>query len=230
MTEPICSSDRWSVRTFVGLTCNNEASRRGAVNTADGSDPPVRPNRKGAGASLPIEQFQDLLHQREITATGCWEWAGRRDPNGYGWTRWQGKKIRVHRLVAHLIHGLELANSREYARHSCDNPPCFNPEHLMPGTPTDNQQDAIRRARRIRAACKRGHPFVAENVAYDGAKGRRCRTCDNDRKRAYEQRQRDKGVLPSWKQPTTCSHCGLLTNKNYIGVHIRRRHPEDTGR
>lgn len=32
--------------------------------------------------------------------------------------------------------------------HSCDNPPCFNPHHLWPGTGTDNLVDAITKGRR----------------------------------------------------------------------------------
>lgn len=156
--------------------------------------------------SLPIALPDDLLSQRTITPTDCWEWNGRRDSNGY----WHGRKLRVHRLVTHLVHGLDLDNPREYARHCCDNPPCFNPDHLQPGTPTENQQDAIRRARRIRSACKRGHP---------------CRTCDNNRQRQWEERQRAKGAIPWGQRPATCPYCGHDTTNGYLKDHVRRMHP-----
>lgn len=35
----------------------------------------------------------------------------------------------------------------EVVRHSCDNPRCINPEHLLPGTQQDNMQDRLQRGR-----------------------------------------------------------------------------------
>lgn len=133
--------------------------------------------------------LEELLARGVASDGDCLVWPGPCDSNGYGLIRWEGMKVRVHRLVAHLVHGLDLADTYQYARHECDNPPCFNPDHITPGTPRDNQQDAIRRARRIRTHCKRGHRFDADNVIYE-KHSRKCRTCDAARKRAWETRKR----------------------------------------
>jgi hypothetical protein len=56
------------------------------------------------------------------------------------------KKYYVHRLAAHLWLGLDL-DSRVCVLHRCDNPPCFNPDHLFLGTQSDNLRDSISKGR-----------------------------------------------------------------------------------
>src|SRR5579859_2781369 len=63
-------------------------------------------------------------------------------------TRRNPKRIVVSRLVCEIVHGTMDEWQREQARHACDNPPCVNPEHLLPGTPVDNQRDSTERGRR----------------------------------------------------------------------------------
>jgi hypothetical protein len=74
----------------------------------------------------------------------CWEWQGNRDACGYGFFRLGTKMRRAHRVAYLLTHGQW---PRPCCLHSCDNPPCCNPAHLREGTPSDNQQDAVRRGR-----------------------------------------------------------------------------------
>lgn len=47
------------------------------------------------------------------------------------------------RLVGPIPDGLLI-------RHSCDNPPCVNPAHLLPGTVADNSADMVERNRQAR--------------------------------------------------------------------------------
>ena len=74
--------------------------------------------------------------------TGCWEWNGHRNLQGYGTVRAIracGKGRKAHRLaymtLVGPIHG-DLC-----VCHRCDNPPCCNPEHLFLGTQQQNTRE-----------------------------------------------------------------------------------------
>lgn len=76
---------------------------------------------------------------------GCWEWAGTCDAKGYGKVGWGGRIYLAHRLayeawIGPLHPGIAV-------RHSCDNPPCINPKHLVGGTIADNNRDRVLRQR-----------------------------------------------------------------------------------
>lgn len=89
-----------------------------------------------------------LTDRREIVESGCWEWRGFRDPKGYGRIQWQGRKSAlVHRVAAHYALGLDLDDFSTNVCHRCDNPPCFNPEHLFLGTHRENMLDAQAKGR-----------------------------------------------------------------------------------
>jgi predicted XRE-type DNA-binding protein len=55
-----------------------------------------------------------------------------------------GKQTRVSRLVFYLVNGRWPSPE---ARHVCDNPPCFNPTHIIEGTHRQNEQDKWDRGR-----------------------------------------------------------------------------------
>lgn len=85
--------------------------------------------------------------------TGCWLWGHGTNRGGYAYLvdptkphcRKSPKRTFVHRMVCEAVHG-QLGPGM-VARHSCDNPPCVNPGHILPGTPQDNTEDAWRRGR-----------------------------------------------------------------------------------
>ena len=74
----------------------------------------------------------------------CWIWQGERHRQGYGRLRHDGKRLLAHRMSWFLIYGEWPTQD---LLHSCDNPPCVNPEHLSEGTMKDNIQDSIRKGR-----------------------------------------------------------------------------------
>lgn len=85
-------------------------------------------------------------------STECWNWTRARLANGYGRVTIDGKQWSVHRLVLFVTTGV----FDEMARHSCDNPPCCNPEHLSWGTALDNMADCVERGRWHGGPPKRG--------------------------------------------------------------------------
>jgi hypothetical protein len=75
----------------------------------------------------------------------CWEWSAGRHGDGYGLITYEGRTQGAHR-VAVLVSGREIPH-RMLVMHTCDNPPCCNPAHLLVGTYSDNVQDMLRKGR-----------------------------------------------------------------------------------
>ena len=79
----------------------------------------------------------------------CWEWQGTIQNSGYGFinfvdqTTGKNTTMTAHRMAA-LLAGIKLD---DLILHTCDNPRCCNPSHLMPGTQKDNIQQSINRGR-----------------------------------------------------------------------------------
>ncbi len=55
----------------------------------------------------------------------------------------EGKKIGMHRLVFFETHGY----LPQVVMHSCDNPKCINPKHLVAGTFKKNSEDMVKKKR-----------------------------------------------------------------------------------
>lgn len=143
------------------------------------------------------ETIERLLTMRGITTTGCWEFFGLRNRQGYGQIRADGRNWGVHRLMYTLTNG--PIPDGLFVLHSCDNPPCFNPDHLRVGTTQQNTFDSVLRGRHGLSGptkpyssrgsaspwmCVHGHPMTGDNV-YVSPRGRKCRTCHQDRRDRY---------------------------------------------
>lgn len=87
-----------------------------------------------------------LLKGRSVTDSGCWEWVRNRR-NNYGRMSVDGRLYATHRLAAAIWLGLDLSNPKVFVCHSCDNPPCFNPDHLFLGDAFVNMRDASTKGR-----------------------------------------------------------------------------------
>jgi hypothetical protein len=70
----------------------------------------------------------------------CWEWQGALDVHGYGVMK--GRK--AHRISYELHKG---PTEDKHVLHTCDNPPCVNPDHLYLGDDADNVRDMLERER-----------------------------------------------------------------------------------
>ena len=98
----------------------------------------------------------DLFWQKVDKSAGagkCWPWTGSRTSWHYG--HFNSKTIgegMAHRIAWELLNG--RVTGGRIVMHTCDNPPCCNPEHLILGTWKDNAQDKVRKLRDPSASLK----------------------------------------------------------------------------
>ena len=91
-----------------------------------------------------------FVKKTKATPSGCIEFAGSKDRDGYG-RFWDGAKVvGAHRYEFERIHG--PIPDGYVVMHSCDNPSCCNVNHLMLGTQKENIADRDRKGRRIAPA------------------------------------------------------------------------------
>ncbi len=67
---------------------------------------------------------------------------------GYGNCKYKGVRMTMHRR-AYIIHKGPIPPGL-LVRHTCDNPKCINPEHLILGTQLDNMRDKFERGRHVK--------------------------------------------------------------------------------
>lgn len=89
----------------------------------------------------------------------CWLWQGRRDKQGYGvvslWgqDKQMGRSVGItssaHRAMFMVYNRIPPFLLPHLIRHTCDNPPCVNPNHLVGGDEKDNRRDALERGRAL---------------------------------------------------------------------------------
>lgn len=77
----------------------------------------------------------------------CWLWVGG-TKRGYGRFWYNGRAQYAHRVAYMLERG--TVPDDVVVRHTCDNPTCVNPRHLVLGTQTDNVSDMVERGRQSR--------------------------------------------------------------------------------
>ncbi len=90
-----------------------------------------------------LQQRIDHKTDRSGGPNACWPWLGSRTKHGYATIIWKGKLRRVSRLICSTPDG-------EHAMHSCDNPPCVNPDHISNGGPAANVADKVAKNRQAK--------------------------------------------------------------------------------
>lgn len=105
-----------------------------------------------------------ILRHRSFAAEGdCWIWIGRKDKDGYGIFGGRGKKygFRAHRESYKVF---KCDPGSLMVCHTCDNPPCVNPDHLFLGAAKDNAADMVRKGRQSRGEQHSSAKFTAAQV------------------------------------------------------------------
>lgn len=77
--------------------------------------------------------------------TECWPWEGYIREDGTGQFKTPEGTKQSHRIAYQLVNG-EIPPGL-VVRHTCDNPTCCNPYHLLSGTHADNVSDRVLRNR-----------------------------------------------------------------------------------
>lgn len=113
----------------------------------------------GSFRGVPTEtRFLTRVKKRE---SGCWEWGGGRDQDGYGVFRGEAGGVLFHRAhrYSYAIHSGPIP-SGVHVCHKCDNPPCVNPDHLFLGANADNQRDKWAKGRGRGGAGENHHSAI----------------------------------------------------------------------
>lgn len=86
-----------------------------------------------------------LLQCMDITSSDCWLFTAGTDSAGYGRIWSAGGSTGAH-MLSYKYHKGNIPTGL-FVLHTCDNPPCCNPEHLFLGTKKDNAADMFAKGR-----------------------------------------------------------------------------------
>lgn len=111
---------------------------------------------------LDVERFLSFVGEPD-PIMGCMEWAGATKDSGYGIFTEHYHQRAAHRLAYALAHGEVPAG--KWVLHSCDNPPCCNPDDLYLGDHDQNMDDMVARKRSRKGERHHAGKMTNEKVA-----------------------------------------------------------------
>lgn len=94
-----------------------------------------------------VDKVNGPMHPHDPSLGRCWPWTGAR-LKGYGQFRRDGNRRVAHRIAyEYAKEPIPLDRGEVVVMHSCDHPPCCNPDHLSLGTDLTNIRDMIAKGR-----------------------------------------------------------------------------------
>lgn len=159
--------------------------------------------------------------------TGCWEWQQSLDKDGYPQlfhVSGSGPTCVQARAHRHAYQVLVGPIGEETLNHDCYTRHCVNPNTGHAATPM-SLADNVREAKARIECCPKNHPYDEANTMFVGPKKNRraCRTCYNERSRAYwhntrKDRQKDErraaGYQGGYDETSTCKRNHPRTPEN----------------
>ncbi|WP_237173042.1 HNH endonuclease [Paracandidimonas lactea] len=103
----------------------------------------------------------------------CWEWRAHKNSFGYGKFFLNGMIVYAHRFAC-ALRGDDI--TRKIVMHTCDNPSCVNPRHLVAATQKENVVDMFDKGREGRF---RGGAYCSASVSAEKIAGMRKAYRDN---------------------------------------------------
>ena len=124
-------------------------------------------------AHTPLPKMDSSLIDRFLSCvnndgSGCHEWQRATNAQGYGIFKIGRRQQFIASRVAYFIHHEEDPASLIVC-HTCDNPPCCNPQHLFLGTHKDNALDSLAKGR---DAAAKGYRWASVNKGEQNAQAK----------------------------------------------------------
>jgi hypothetical protein len=156
-----------------------------------------------AAVRRPITAAEYIRDRVQVSPSGCWNWTGYRNGDGYAIGHHRGRWVRAYRFsyevfVGPITGGLTID-------HLCRNRGCVNPEHLeaVPLRTNVLRGDGVGVRNARKTHCANGHPFDEENTLPDERGWRVCKICRREQTRAANERRRRR----LGQQPHDYEHC-----------------------
>lgn len=132
------------------------------------------------------------------TVSGCLEWLGPVEPNGYAklMIRVNGKSRSAYAHRVSFVTFKGAIPNGLHVHHSCGNRKCIAPDHLHAVTRRENNlsSNTVAAINAAKDRCPKGHPYDESNTRYY-RRMRFCRRCKRDRDALYRA-ERKAGIAP----------------------------------